>query len=373
MNMQNLSEKYKHEPTIKGKSKASNNIEATFEDEIHGQNIKKIFLIGIIYTLFEMVGLTLSTLGFFKSDIRMYVSVIVFIHIIYLSSLYIAKRKNRTGWLIEYMYYFIILNWASVFTTVVLLGAEDITVYGAIVMLIAAVMIIKPSVSRILYVSTFIVLAVLVYTNTADVLVANAIMFKALIITVLAVVISNGNYNSKKSVYDANLELKKVNIVLQNQNFRDSMTGLYNNAYIFNLLDSTIEKLKSSSAKLSVLMIDIDDFKMINDSYGHLVGDEVIKETSNKLKSLVRANDSIARYGGEEFLIILNDADIDLASEIAERIRQDIMNLNYGSVEVTVSIGVCEWENHITKDIIDAADKRLYKAKESGKNRVVSN
>lgn len=342
-----------------------------FKKTIHQQNISRILLVGSIYTLFELLGIALSTLGYFDSDIRFYVGIIVTVHIIYLSLLWIARKNNKTNMLMEYFYYFMILYWGVIFTVLVLIEHRDITVYSVIALLLPAIMVIDPKISRILYTTGFILLSGFIYSGSINVLSANAIIFKALIVTVLSWVISDRNYKVREDLHISQQHLESANLRLQNQNLRDSMTGLYNNAYIFDLLDKTIESLQETPGNLSVLMIDIDDFKVINDSHGHLFGDDVIKRTATKLNDMIRSSDTIARYGGEEFLIILNDTSYELTIEIAERIRKSIEEISFIEESLTISIGVCEWDGQSTKELIDIADTRLYKAKNSGKNKVV--
>ena len=127
---------------------------------------------------------------------------------------------------------------------------------------------------------------------------------------------------------------------------------------------------------LSCIMIDIDNFKMVNDSYGHTKGDDVLREVAQALKRTIRKSDLVARYGGEEFAILLPHTDLERAMKGAERVRKVIENLDFTNVSkdfrVTVSAGVATFpekglDNSL--DIIALADKALYEAKKRGKNR----
>lgn len=154
---------------------------------------------------------------------------------------------------------------------------------------------------------------------------------------------------------------------------RDGLTGLYNHAYFQNRLSLLIDK--KIKFPLSLLFLDIDDFKRVNDQYGHLTGDKVLKELSGLLKKHCRNGDLIARYGGEEFAIILPETEKEETLSIANRIvtlvsQHKIWINNTKSINITISMGLAVYKPGWSKEyFIDQADKALYKAKNEGKNR----
>lgn len=159
----------------------------------------------------------------------------------------------------------------------------------------------------------------------------------------------------------------------------DALSGLFNRRYIFNYLEQHITPFKKERKPLSIFVLDIDDFKIINDTYGHPVGDKVILEVANIAKSTLREHDLIGRIGGEEFICILPNTEINIAEAIAENMRKRIAQhscfLSLGSnISLTVSVGVsCVTEETLdTKALYHIADKALYAAKNSGKNCVVT-
>ncbi|MBN2618939.1 MAG: diguanylate cyclase [Spirochaetales bacterium] len=155
----------------------------------------------------------------------------------------------------------------------------------------------------------------------------------------------------------------------------DPLTGLNNRHFIKEAESIIIENSKRHNLVICGAMIDIDDFKAINDTWGHDAGDIVLKEISKVLKNSIRKSDIIIRYGGEEFLIIGNNLDPIHAEKFFNKLRVTIENLkiNIGKkiVNVTISIGVCTTEEDNLEQIINIADKKLYEAKNSGKNRVI--
>lgn len=154
---------------------------------------------------------------------------------------------------------------------------------------------------------------------------------------------------------------------------RDSLTQLYLKSVFNFVLAKELEKSFRSKKNFSLLMIDIDDFKQINDNYGHFEGDIALRTIGELINDNVRKMDTAARYGGEELAIIVPDSTPNDAVLLAERIRKSISKIKFSNFSVTVSIGVCHssLDMKTMKDIINGADEALYEAKRSGKNRVV--
>lgn len=156
----------------------------------------------------------------------------------------------------------------------------------------------------------------------------------------------------------------------------DPLTGMNNRGALAVTLNREVELAKrADEASLGVIMLDIDHFKSINDEFGHLTGDGVISNVAEVIQSSVRASDACFRYGGEEFMIVLNSSNLDLASAVAERIRQAIYaNVTVGedSRAITASFGVAVFQNESDwPALVSKADKALYKAKAAGRNRVI--
>ena len=157
----------------------------------------------------------------------------------------------------------------------------------------------------------------------------------------------------------------------------DGLTGIYNRRYLDNRLQEEFNRFRRKGSIFSLLMMDIDNFKKVNDTYGHQFGDQVLKELAALSRSIIRGSDILARYGGEEFCIILPETDIAGAYAFAERIRKginekNIPDKNCRSVSVSISIGLTEIDSSM-KDygqLIDQADMAMYESKKNGKNCV---
>ncbi|MHB1135729.1 MAG: GGDEF domain-containing protein [Coriobacteriia bacterium] len=158
----------------------------------------------------------------------------------------------------------------------------------------------------------------------------------------------------------------------------DELTDLYNYRFLQQRLDDEIHRAERYDKRLSFLMLDIDDFKRVNDTHGHRVGDQVLAEVSSLLKSTVREVDIVARYGGEEFSVILPETDAPGAFIVAEKIREAIALHRFSDadgepvVHVTISIGLASFPSHASdkEALLRAADDAVYHAKATGKDRV---
>lgn len=154
---------------------------------------------------------------------------------------------------------------------------------------------------------------------------------------------------------------------------KDELTGLYLREVFDVVLAKEIEEANRKKSPLCLLMIDIDDFKNVNDTYGHLEGDKVLEKLGAVINDSVRNMDLAARYGGEEIGVIIPRVNKQEAHKAAERIRQAIENLQFHNFSVTVSIGVALISKYINSpsELIRAADEALYEAKDKGKNQVI--
>ncbi len=166
--------------------------------------------------------------------------------------------------------------------------------------------------------------------------------------------------------YLLNSKLKKTAIT-------DGLTGAFNHAHSFHLLENTLRDAEKNKTEMTVLMLDMDDFKKLNDAEGHQAGDEALMTVAKTIQTTKRENDIFGRYGGEEFVMILPETGLEKAVQIAEEIRQKIELLVFSNPKIltTVSIGVAVREKgDRSEKIIGRADEKLYEAKRGGKNRV---
>ncbi|HPO29710.1 MAG TPA: sensor domain-containing diguanylate cyclase [Candidatus Hydrogenedentes bacterium] len=172
--------------------------------------------------------------------------------------------------------------------------------------------------------------------------------------------------------------IQQANRRLEQLAITDPLTGLYNRRYFFERLDQEVARARRYGTPLSCLMLDVDDFKKLNDRWGHLTGDAVLREIARRIQQSIRRVDLPARYGGEEFVILLPQTDLEGARVEAERIRRSVGDTPFPDLpdgeNVTVSIGIAALNEAVTsaEELVRLADDALYRAKSEGKNRCVT-
>ena len=177
---------------------------------------------------------------------------------------------------------------------------------------------------------------------------------------------------------EKNRELEQVNKRLRKLSITDGLTELFNHRHVHELLHEEFERSKRSGEPMAVVMMDLDKFKAVNDTYGHPTGDVILYETAQILKDTAREIDMVGRYGGEEFICILPGTDEEAAAQFAERVRHAVEEHVYRDeqheVRMTTSGGVASYPSAQVEEpdlLIKHADEALYTAKESGRNRII--
>lgn len=187
--------------------------------------------------------------------------------------------------------------------------------------------------------------------------------------------VANNITHLKQIQYKLEAKQKELELITK----VDPLTGAYNRRSLNEFIDNAIENYKTAQQPLSLMMVDLDHFKTINDNYGHGAGDEVLRITGKILKDNFRDTDFICRYGGEEFCIVLPNTDFKTMQELAERVRHVIEEAHIPitkdkRIDFTCSIGIASYQSNMCNSdaLIDEADNALYEAKHAGRNRVIS-
>lgn len=185
--------------------------------------------------------------------------------------------------------------------------------------------------------------------------------------------LTNQLTNESRELKRANNKLKKANEKIEHLLRIDELTKISNRRHFMEYYKKMIAKAKRYDSKLALIMCDVDDFKEINDNYGHDIGDKVLIALGKVLKKETREEDISARIGGEEFIILLNNISLENSKKYAERIRKKVSEINIEKVsrDITISLGIACLKSDDTKEsFLKRADQAMYKAKNNGKNRV---
>jgi diguanylate cyclase (GGDEF)-like protein len=167
-------------------------------------------------------------------------------------------------------------------------------------------------------------------------------------------------------------ENKRLFEEIQRLAVTDSLTGLYNRHKLQDSLNTEVERAKRYNRPLSIIMVDMDELKGINDTYGHAAGDEALKVVAKSIERSIRKVDLGTRLGGDEFIVLLPEADREEAASVAKRIRETIMEMEFESGKLSVSMGVVQWHEGFDtpKDFVHAVDEAMYLAKRSEGERL---
>ncbi len=167
-------------------------------------------------------------------------------------------------------------------------------------------------------------------------------------------------------------ENKRLFEEIQRLAVTDSLTGLFNRHKLQDSLETEVERAKRYSRPLSIIMIDMDKLKVINDTFGHAAGDEALKLVARSIQCSIRKVDLGTRFGGDEFVVLLPEADREEAAAVAKRIREAILGVEFESGKLSVSMGVVQWHSGFdtSKDFVHAADEAMYLAKRSDGERL---
>lgn len=349
------------------------NYKKKFIREIYRENYYRT----ILFSIFCICGETLIYL--FLPDKIFNTGFIVLYFIIFniflLPFLWLCYKKYNTIniWLLRsilFIYLSVILIYGCALSLYPQSHIITINTYIMALFAIAAFITIPPFIYFFLFITVyagFFIALPYYQTNTEVVAI---LRINSLFMNGLAWFLSRITFSMKLASFRDRQIIEDQNIVLKQLATRDSMTLLLNHENMLQRLAEEIGRLKRIAYPLSIIMLDIDHFKSINDKYGHLAGDKVIIKVAQILRETCRSTDIIGRYGGEEFLIISPDTDSVNAFILAERIRNTIQYSEFpDGINVTISGGICNNTGGSAEEMIQTADRKLYTAKSEGRNR----
>ena len=253
-----------------------------------------------------------------------------------------------------------------------------ISTYFLAVFTISAFIIMPPRISAVLLLTSNFVFMLLLPQFQASPDMISTLNINTLSMTAVAWILNQmvshakvNSYINEKIIIEKNIELEKKNTELNELTMRDSMTNLLNHKNSLRRLKEEVDRAKRIGYPLSVAMIDLDNFKLVNDTYGHQTGDEVLIRVAQILSESCRTTDAVGRYGGEEFIIIMPDTNDRDAALLLGRIKTCIEETSFkDGIHITLSCGISELNGESVHGILKSSDIMLYEAKKKGKNRV---
>ncbi len=279
------------------------------------------------------------------------------------------KKVTTMLWLFR-LYYMGMLAYGIAVVMISLPEYDVLYLYVVIIFAIAASMYLPTFFSIILYSGSATVLCILLWIATEDRATAFVKTVNIIIMVVFGCLFSHGVYQRRVKDFLNTRIIEEQNRLLSQMVELDLMTKLFNHETILRKLEEEIERVRRYQTPLSIMLFDLDNFKLVNDSYGHPSGDRILKKISEELGKSIRKTDIAGRYGGEEFLVIMPGIDLNDAANFAERFRAIIEKMDFGEyISITISGGLCQWTGETSSELVKCADRKLYIAKRSGKNR----
>lgn len=350
-------------------------------------NIRRIYYLALIAIPLRIVNIILISLsssydtpvlktwsqGIIASHFILFIFMICFFLLTY--KLKNKPTPNTTMFVLQYIVVFVIMASTIVIVTLDQLITTNITPFLLICVLVGTVFLFKPLTSFIIYCTSYVAyyhFIALTMTNQ-QVLLSNRVNgITAIGIGFLLSVIM-WNYHYINTVQKQRIKIQQKQ--LEQMAYYDPLTNLPNRRYFYQLIEDEVFAIKHEGHESVIIILDIDNFKNINDTYGHLVGDNILRQLAILLESNIRESDTVSRFGGEEFVILMPSTSLAGGYAFAERLRQLIMEKNFivGSttLHITASFGISLLNDiQDLDDYYSHADKALYMAKQSGKNRV---
>ncbi len=351
-------------------------------------NIRRIYYLSIIAIPMRLIVLsTFMNTSYDTRTLKVWSQGIVASHfmlLIFMIGFFFITRKlkdrtepNTTMFILQYTAVIVVLASGIAIVTFDQLVTTNITPFLLSCIVTGAVFLIRPLISFIVYLISYLAYYYLIALTIIDqqVLLSNQINGITAVGIAFLLSIITWHYNYTNIIQKRRIEIQQKQ--LERMAYYDSLTDLPNRRLLDKVIKEEMSSMKHNGHEAVIIILDIDNFKNINDTYGHLVGDIILRQMAGFLKSNVRETDTVSRFGGEEFIILMPETSLEEGYAFAERLRKLIMEKRFivGSItlQITASFGVSlltDTNSQNLKDCYIFADKALYVAKKGGKNRV---
>ena len=352
-------------------------------------NIRRIYYLSIIAIPLRIINIFLFTYKktydtqvlktWSQGIIASHFMLLIFMIVFFLISHRLKNREepNKTMFLSQYIVVIVIMASGIAIVTLDQLVTTNITPFLLISIISGVIFLIRPFASFIIYATSYVAyyFSIGLIITDQQVLLSNRVNGITAVGIGFLLSLILWNYNYTNIIQKRRFEIQQKQ--LEQMAYYDPLTDLPNRRLLEKLIKREFSSMQRYGHETVMIILDIDDFKRINDTYGHLVGDKMLRQVADLLKNNVRESDTVARFGGEEFIILMPKASVEEGYVFAERLRKLIMEKRFtiGSItlQITSSFGVTSIDDISSQTIEDyysLADKALYLAKQGGKNRV---
>ena len=353
-----------------------------FREKLILENSKRVLIIMAFITASQLIFLLLEASGVLQwaLSVFLYRAIVIFICALFTFLIYIYRRKELTKKVIRDLSIItvtlnVVISLLGIYFTIYMfkIGGSSFSSLLLAAYLLSLSYIRKPSFYTVVCLSVFTILSVFIilrFGNTSLLFISEYLI--TLVFIILLCVGSYLNYQRHWSLFMQERKIREISEELKYISQTDEATGIYNRRKAIDELENQVALSKRYGTVFSIALLDIDNFKMINDNHGHITGDYVLKSFSDFLKINLRETDILGRLGGDEFIIIIPQCDAQSAYKFVERIREKIENHSFdNNAYMTFSAGVCSHvPGQTVSDIINCADHALYASKDRGRNRV---
>ena len=358
-------------------SRIPNEFKEEFLKNLFDMNANRMIILFLVLagieTILFLIVLIYDSLSKGLYNILVIIMVFIFMSLLFSFLLHYLKNKNSMKMLrlafILILFLTILIAISNTFVAQAVIS--DITIYITALYVITAFIRLPIAYYIGIYGLSFIYFAIGMQFVQTDTHFVKWSILNGFMLNIIAIIIAKMLYDQTVEIF---LNQKKIDQQVENLRYlsqHDGLTNLYNHQTITQIIENQKELSKASKENLCLAIIDIDNFKKINDEYGHLIGDTVLKEIAKKIQESVRKDDYVARYGGDEFLILFPNITISEANKICERILRKINQPGEDHISITGSIGLVDLKDTNYDDFIEMADMKMYQAKNSGKAQIV--
>ncbi|MGI6678335.1 MAG: GGDEF domain-containing protein [Dehalobacterium sp.] len=352
-------------------------------------NIRRLYYLSIIAIPLRILNIYLFASSMESYDtpiLKMWSQGIIASHsilLVFMVGFFLTTHKlknrtdpNKTMYIIQYVAVIVIMASGTAIVSIDQLVTTNITPFLLICVICGLVFLIRPLISIIIYITSYVAYYYLIGLTIMNpqMLLSNRVNGITAVGLGLLLSIILWHYNYTNITQKRRIEMQKKQ--LERMAYYDSLTELPNRRLLNKLIKQEFSSIERHNHESVIIILDIDDFKNINDTYGHLSGDIVLKQLADILQNSVRESDTVSRFGGEEFIILMPNTTLAGGFAFAERLRKLIMEKSFSigsdTLRITCSFGVsllCETQGHNLEEYYSFADQALYWAKQHGKNR----